>query len=55
MRQEPDIHSDPDRIEDEADRASREIKSQVARARRRLLRKYRDILRERPSWKDADR
>lgn len=35
--------------DDEADRASREVGRQVERARRRLLREYRHILRERPS------
>jgi hypothetical protein len=47
MRQEPDITPDQKALE-EADRAARELPGQVERARRRLLREYRDLLRERP-------
>ena len=51
MRQEPDTNTDQDALE-EADRAPRELSGQVEQARRRLLREYRDILRERPSRND---
>jgi hypothetical protein len=51
MSQAPDTNADQDALE-EADRASRELGGQVERARRRLLRDYRDILRERPSDSD---
>jgi hypothetical protein len=50
MRQEPDTKRAKDLVE-EADRASRELGGQVEQARLRLMRKYRDILRER-SWKE---
>jgi hypothetical protein len=52
MRQESDTRSSPEALE-EADRASRELPGQVERARRRLLREYREILRERSF--DSDR
>jgi hypothetical protein len=52
MRQEPDTRPDREALE-EADRACLELRGQVERARRRLLRKYRDILRRRPSWTDT--
>jgi hypothetical protein len=45
MRQELDISADQKAL-DEADRASREVRGQVERARRRLLREYRAIVRE---------
>jgi len=51
MRNEPDHRPDHDRLE-EADRASRELPGQVERARRRLLRDYRKIMREPPSGHD---
>jgi len=51
MRQEPDTRSDQDALL-EADRASRELRGQVERARRRLLRSYREILRQRSLWKE---
>jgi hypothetical protein len=51
MRQEPDTSPHPATAEEEAERASRELGGQIERARRRLLREYRDILRERPSGK----
>jgi hypothetical protein len=53
MRQEPDITPDKAAL-DEADRACRELGRQVEEARRRLLREYRDILRERRVAEDAD-
>ncbi len=53
MRQEPDTPTAHNAL-DEADRASRELSGQIERARLRLLREYRDILRERSLKKDAD-
>lgn len=53
MRQEPDTNTDLDAL-DEADRACRELSGQIEQARRRLLREYRDILRERSVRENRD-
>jgi hypothetical protein len=57
MRQEPDsqagILGDQEAL-DEADRASRELGGQIERARLRLLREYRAILRDGSVREDAD-